>query len=255
MSQPDLITLLQAAHATNRVIATPPPALRPVDLDAAYALADRLAGGRATLGWKIGAANARGQRALALAEPFAGRVLDGTLHPSLAQLAFADRTLTIGAEFAYRLARDLRADERFDAERIASVVDALVPCLELNWASYGDPFGLGGLWIVADNGFNVGMVMGEPLPAWRDVDVARTTVHFQRDDDPPLVGSPAAANFDPLAALAWLANDRARRGDPLRAGQLVATGDFIGAIEAGPGSRVRADFGSIGRVELRLERS
>jgi 2-keto-4-pentenoate hydratase len=180
-------------------------------------------------------------------------VLVGTMHTSPAQLAFAERTLTIGAEFGYRLARDLTSDERFDAAYIVDVVDALVPCLELNWASYSDPFGLGGLWIIADNGFNVGLVLGAPITDWRAVDVAGTTVHFQHNDAPPVVGSPGAVDFDPLAALAWLANDRAARGDPLRGGQIVATGDFIGAIEAGPGSVVRAEFDRLGNVELSLD--
>lgn len=250
MTRAALIELLREAHRTGRVIAAPPPELRPAGLDAAYALADELTSGRTTLGWKVGAANARGQRALGLDEPFAGRVLEGTLLATPVSLAHVGQPLTIGAEFGYRLARDLTLDERFDAQTIAAVLDALVPCLELNWASYGDPFGLGGLWIVADNGFNVGLVLGEPVVAWREVDVAGTTVRFQRNDDAPVVGSPGETAFNPLAALAWLANDRAARGDPLRAGQVVATGDFIGAIEAGPGSRVRADFGAGGVVEL-----
>lgn len=248
-----LIGLLREAHAAGRVVAAPPAELRPASLDAAYALADELTRGRATLGWKIGAANARGQQALGLDEPFAGRVLAGTLIATPARLRHAGQPLTIGAEFGYRLARDLAPAERFDARSIAAVVDALVPCLELNWASYDDPFGLGGLWIVADNGFNVGLVLGEPVADWRELDVAGTTVRFQRNDGQLVAGSPAAADFNPLAALAWLANDRAERGDPLRAGQVVATGDFVGAIEAGPGSLVRADFGALGLVELVVE--
>jgi 2-keto-4-pentenoate hydratase len=253
MSDHDLIRLLRAAHAAGRPLDAPDPALRPADLDAAYALADALTQGQRVVGWKIGAANARGQQALGLREPFAGRVLAGTLHQAPAALREARLPLTVGAEIGCRLARDLGADERFDAASIAGAVDALVPCLELNWASYADPFGLGGRWIVADNGFNVGLVAGAPLADWRTLDLAGLAVRFPRDDAPPIVGAPGAAAFDPLAALAWLANDRAARGDPLRAGQIVATGDFVGAVEAGAGSLVRADFGPLGAVELALE--
>jgi 2-keto-4-pentenoate hydratase len=238
MSDHDLIRLLRAAHAAGRPLDAPDPALRPADLDAAYALADALTQGQRVVGWKIGAANARGQQALGLREPFAGRVLAGTLHQAPAALREARLPLTVGAEIGCRLARDLGADERFDAASIAGAVDALVPCLELNWASYADPFGL---------------VAGAPLADWRTLDLAGLAVRFQRDDAPPIVGAPGAAAFDPLAALAWLANDRAARGDPLRAGQIVATGDFVGAVEAGAGSLVRADFGPLGAVELALE--
>jgi 2-keto-4-pentenoate hydratase len=252
MSHADLIHVLRKAHATGETIADLQPELRPAGLDAAYALADELTRGQTIVGWKVGAANARGQQALGLNEPFAGRVLAGTLLSTPASLCHPGRPLTIGAEFGYRIARDLLPRDRYDVYAIAEVVDALVPCLELNWASYADPFGLGGLCIVADNGFNIGLVVGAPTLSWRKVDVSEINVCFQRDDEPPIVGSPGAADFNPLAALAWLANDRAKRGDPLRAGQIVATGDFIGAIEATPGSVVRADFGPLGLVELTL---
>ena len=55
---------------------------------------------------------------------------------------------------------------------------------------------------------------------------------------------------DPLASLCWLANDLARRGESLRAGDLVTTGCCTAVIEARPGDRVEADFGSFGRVAV-----
>ncbi|MCU0495392.1 MAG: hypothetical protein MUD01_27705 [Chloroflexaceae bacterium] len=251
-----LTHILQTAHRSGTVIDNLPPAARPQTPDEAYALADELAAqnGQPVVGWKIGAANGRGQAALRLSEPFAGRVFGPTLHCSPGHMAVGPRTLTIGAEFALRIARDLRVDERFDERSIAAVVDGVAPSLELNWASYSDPFGLGGLCIIADNGFNIGMVLGQLTAEWQKLDLGAISVQFRHGDGAALVGSMAGADFNPFAALAWLANDRAHRGDPLRAGQFIATGDFIGAIEASAGSSVSADFGPLGRVELTLTR-
>jgi 2-keto-4-pentenoate hydratase len=56
----------------------------------------------------------------------------------------------------------------------------------------------------------------------------------------------------PLAALAWLANERARLGAPLRAGDIVATGSLMGFVSAEAGDRAEAEFPGVGTVALRL---
>ena len=50
--------------------------------------------------------------------------------------------------------------------------------------------------------------------------------------------------------MVWLAEDLRQRGKGLRAGDVVAAGLISDVVEAQPGARVRAEFGSIGSVEL-----
>ena len=54
----------------------------------------------------------------------------------------------------------------------------------------------------------------------------------------------------PLAALAWLANDRVAHGGGLKAGEVVTTGTCTGIVHVGAGDSARADFGDLGAVEL-----
>lgn len=254
MSNDALLTLLINARQNARLIDVVPPAAQPVSLDEAYATADALAAwtGDTVVGWKIGASVPRGQQALGLEEPFGGRVFARRVVPNGGSIRPVLAELTIGAEFTCRIGRDLGDDERFDATTIASVVDAVYPSLELNQVSYADPRGAGGWCIVADNGFNDGLVLGPEIHFWELSQLMQQPVAFYREGELQGEGCAADIGFNPLEALAWLANDRARRGDPLRAGHLIATGEFVGAIEAGRGCMVAADFGELGFVSVEI---
>ena len=52
----------------------------------------------------------------------------------------------------------------------------------------------------------------------------------------------------PLVSLRWLVNHLVRRGEVLRAGQLVIPGSPVGLVPVGPGDRVTARFTHVGRV-------
>ncbi len=251
-----LLDRLIAVRENGRRIDELTPGEQPASLDEAYATADALARwtARETVGWKIGASLPRGQQALGLSEPFGGRVFVDAVYRSGQSVTPLLDTLVIGAEYTCRISRDLRADERFDPTTIALVVAEITPSLELNQVGYVDPVGAGGLAITADNGFNAGLVLGEPIGEWVSAynDLLAQPVSFALDDVEQGHGSAGDIGFDPLEALAWLANDRAQRSDPLQAGYLVATGDLVGAIEARRGSSVTASFGPWGTVAVTL---
>lgn len=255
MSNTPLLNQLIAVRETHRLIGDVPEAERPHTLDDAYAIADSLAAaiGKPVAGWKIGASIPRAWERLGLAEPFGGRIFVDTVYKSPATLERTPGTLTIGAEFALRIAHDLPANAQdFTAETIREVIDAALPVIELNRPSYEHPMDIGGLSLIADNGVNYGLVTGAPIMDWETVDLARATVTLSLNGETQSTGAAADIGFDPVAVLAWFANDRARRGDPLKAGQLISSGDLIGPVEADPGDRVTADFGTLGRVEVHI---
>ena len=59
----------------------------------------------------------------------------------------------------------------------------------------------------------------------------------------------------PLNPLYWLANFLAARGDGLRAGQIVTTGSYAGAIEVPIGQPLTVIYGDLGQVSIELVRS
>ena len=56
----------------------------------------------------------------------------------------------------------------------------------------------------------------------------------------------------PLRPLYWLANFLAGRDEGLRAGQVVTTGSYAGAIEVPVGTPLTVTFGDLGKIEIEL---
>jgi 2-keto-4-pentenoate hydratase len=57
---------------------------------------------------------------------------------------------------------------------------------------------------------------------------------------------------DPLVALTWLVNELAGLGIALDAGQIVTTGTCVVPVPIAAGDAVRANFGPIGEVAVRI---
>ncbi len=56
----------------------------------------------------------------------------------------------------------------------------------------------------------------------------------------------------PHNALAWLANNLARRGRALRRGEIVLTGSLVQTVWLNPGDEVVVDISGLGSVTLAL---
>jgi 2-keto-4-pentenoate hydratase len=244
--------ILAAARREGRLIEGLPPAAAPRDLAEAIAIQDALARRNGTVvGWKIGATAREVQAKIGLDHPFFGRVFAGTLRDSGAMLPAGGGHNILEAELAVRLARDCTGTA-YDTESIAAAVESVRLCIEINRPSFRAPFAMRGLDVIADNGSNAGLVLGAPVPDWQIADLAAVRVEFRINGQERARGTGAAAMGHPFAALAWLANERARLGAPLRAGDIVATGSLMGFAAAKGGDTAEAEFPGIGTVSVRL---
>lgn len=219
-----LADLVRVRRTSGDRLATPPAGSAPPDLDSAYALAASLVAalGQPIAGWKIGASAPAGQRFLGLEEPFWGAILESEVLKAPALIPPIGAPFEVEPEIVMRLARDLRA--RPDRDTAAAAIDQVAWGLEINRPSFAAPFEAGGLCLVADKGVTRGLVVGAPIPDWRQRDLGRLPGQLVVDGDLGPEVTAMDAGFDPLDALVWLAGDKARRGDPLRAGQWIATG-------------------------------
>jgi 2-keto-4-pentenoate hydratase len=251
--------ILWSAWQAGRLIDGLPPDCRPRDLAEGYAIQAAMGAliGGPQLGWKIAATSRAGQRHIGVDEPLGA--------PLYRRFAHGDGdTVPVGignmkaaeAEFAFRLGRDLPGGaEAYGVAEVMEAVDALHLAIEVPDSRYAGFATVGAPQLVADQACACYFVLGPQLPdAWRAVDLAAHRVAAQRNGAVVAEGSGANVLGDPRLALAWLANDRAKRGHPLRAGEVVTTGTCVAPVAIATGDRLVADFGSLGRVSVRFAR-
>jgi 2-keto-4-pentenoate hydratase len=244
--------ILWSAWQEKRLLEALPDDCRPHSLEEGYAIQDTLAAlhGGEVIGWKIAATSANGQRHIGVSEPLGGRLFAKFCHPDGARLPAGPLHMRVAeAEFAFRLAKDLppRANPYATAEVMAAV-DTLHLAIEVPDSRYRDFARVGAPQLAADDSCACFFVLGAEAVGWRDVDLAAHPVVGYKNGAVAERGSGANVLGDPRVALAWLANDRAGRGDGLKAGHIVTTGTCIKPVLIWPGDQVVADFGSLGQV-------
>ncbi len=248
--------LLQARQSRRPLEDGLPEQLRPATLDEGYEVQAALidAWGATPLGYKIACTSELAQQALGVSQPFAGRILDTGLLASPAVFDPGDYIFHfLEPEFTFRLRDPLppRA-EPYGPEEVAAAVDLAYPSIEVVTSSYGPAWSeAGAVQLAADNAAHAFLVLGQGSPNWRDLDLAVQRVELRIDGELVTEGQGAEALGHPLAALTWLANDRARRGGGLLPGEVVTTGVVTGLQDLRPGKTALADFGPLGNVELR----
>ena len=248
--------ILWSAWQERRLLEALPDDCRPQSLEEGYAIQDALAAqhGGEVIGWKIAATSANGQRHIGVSEPLGGRLFAKFCHPDGARLPADTMHMRVAeAEFAFRMANDLPPrPNRYTTEEVMAAVGTLHLAIEVPDSRYRDFARVGAPQLVADDSCACFFVLGDEAMGWRDIDLAAHPVAGHKNGVVAERGSGANVLGDPRVALAWLANDRAARGDGLKAGQIVTTGTCIKPMTIAPGDRVVADFGALGRVRVQF---
>jgi 2-keto-4-pentenoate hydratase len=108
------------------------------------------------------------------------------------------------------------------------------------------------LELAADNAWNEGAVLGEPVAEWRRLDLASLRGRALVNGAEVGEGRGADSMGHPLAALQWVANHLAGRGRALRCGDVVISGSLVASKFPQAGDQLRFEAGELGAVELRV---
>jgi 2-keto-4-pentenoate hydratase len=95
-------------------------------------------------------------------------------------------------------------------------------------------------------------VLGGPVRRLDGLDLRALQMQMTRRDEVVTKGNGAACLGNPLNALAWLAGEVARRGRPLRAGEVVLSGALGPMVAVNPGDAFEADIAGLGTVSARF---
>jgi 2-keto-4-pentenoate hydratase len=234
----------------------------PPDLEQAYASQDAAIALWPDVvgGWKVGWIGADWQRrvgeerlvgpifrnAIVTAQP--GEVIDLPV--------FDGGFSAVEAEFVVRIGQDAPADKfSWTADEAARLVGAL----HIGVESAGSPLAtineLGPCVVAADFGNNAGLIVGPVIPESLARDTASLTCETLIEDVRVGSGGAASLNGGPLAALAFALGRCARRGRPLKAGDLVTTGAASGIHDIRIGQSAVVRFGVLGEIRCRAVRA
>ena len=251
-----------AALAEAERTATPiaPLAERWPDLEAsdAYAIQQRnveqrVAGGAAVRGHKVGLSSRAMQEMMGIDEPDYGHLLDEMFVFEGDAIDTGELcTPRVEIEVAFVLGQALPGQSCHVAD-VLRATEFVLPAIEVidsriqNWQ-------IGLVDTIADNASSCRAVLGghpvrlDALDDLRDIDASLSI-----DGEEVARGSSGAVLGNPATAVAWLARKLATFGVPLEAGHVILPGSCTRAFDVHPGSNVRADFDGLGAVEVRFD--
>jgi 2-keto-4-pentenoate hydratase len=213
-----------------------------MSVSAAYAVQRERIGARPVAGYKVGLTSKAVQDLVGLKTPAAGLVTADSVHVSPARLERARFTrLGIEFEIAVRMARDLGADE--DPAGAIGAACAAIELIDDGACNYAE---LSAERFIADNAWNVGIVLGDFVTAWPDLSAVEGRAFA--DDVEIGVGYGRDVLGGPLASVAWLARHLAEQGDILRAGAIVMTGSLMKVQFPARATRYRYAASGLGAV-------
>jgi 2-keto-4-pentenoate hydratase len=234
------------------------PGARPPDLDAAYRCQDSAIGlwDDTIAGWKVGwipepLSQQFGAQRL-VGPIFRRAVVRASGHEVVHAPVFADGFAAIEAEFVAQLARDAPAEvTEWTAEAARAFVKTMYVGIEIASSPLQNINDYGPAVIASDFGNNAGLLLGAEVSDWQSRSPASLLCETRIDGIVVGRGSAAAVSGGPLAALAFALQVNARRGRPLRAGDLVSTGAATGVHSIAAGQSAEASFAGFGTIRCR----
>jgi 2-keto-4-pentenoate hydratase len=246
-------------HAELRRFSGLPSVCAPASTDEAYAMQDAFVALKASrhgrpVGWKIALTTPKMQQLVGLSTSIAGALHEGQVVKAPARISAAGYArLIVEFEIAAEMGADLPARKGpYCAADVSPAIAALMPAFELADDRNADYSTLAahGLNMIADNAWNEGAVLGEPVRNWQHVDLPALRGVALINGEVVGEGSGADAMGSPLNVVAWIANNLAARGKALRKGDIVITGSLVTSKFPAAGDRIRFQAGELGSIEL-----
>ena len=228
-----------------------PESCRPVEPIEALAIQQRVQSllGVETGGWKASVPTA--ERPISCAAIFAPTIVRAS---PCAVIAHGE-SVRIEPEIAFVLERDLpqRATPyREDEVRAAIAETRLV--LEILDSRYADPAGVTFPELLADQVSNQGLFVGPVLGNALQRDLERFAIAIDAPTGAVHRKEGCHPDGHPLRPFCWLANFLAGRAEigGLKAGDIVTTGSYAGALEVPLATPLSVRFGDLGAIEVTL---
>jgi 2-keto-4-pentenoate hydratase len=248
----ELAARLVQARRTARALPDFPGPI-PATLVDAYLVQD-LAIGQwpdAVIGWKVGyipveKRDGSGDERL-LGPVFARALWRAT--PDLVFPVFTGGFAAVEAEFVLRLEADAPADKlTWSAAEADAFPATLFTGMEIASSPLATINQLGPRVVIPDFGNHNGLVLGTEIPGWRAIPETEMTCTTSIDGVQAGSGGATSLAGGLRTAFAFALGRSARRGRPLRRGDLIATGNATGIHDIRAGQTARIQFAGFGEI-------
>ena len=251
---------LHEAHQARATYEPIPDEISPQNIGEAYdiqeAFHELLIPDRGPIeGYKVALTTTVMQEMVGFGHPVSGAVFASSVHRSPATTKRSDY-VRLGAEceIATLLDRDLPVSSvPYDRHKVAEAVSALMPAFEIIEDRNADYSNLFFLSVAADNAWNAGIVLGEPVTDWQSIDLVAASGFMTINGESAGSGKGGDVLGHPMEALAWLANNLADRGQSLKKDMIIMTGSIVSTKFLNEGDDVRFDMDTLGEVRLEVE--
>ncbi|MGI9354438.1 MAG: 2-keto-4-pentenoate hydratase [Rhizobiaceae bacterium] len=181
----------------------------------------------AIAGRKIALSSKTMQQMIGLDEPIAGAFFGSDVHHTPATIRLDD-FVRLGIEF--ELALELKANiaprqTEYTHLSARELVAGVRPAFELIEDRNADYSRLDAHTLIADNAWCGGVVLGEPVADWQQLDLGNIASRVVQPGQPDEATNTGAA--DPLGSLAWVLNHFSARGIALSKGEHIITGSAV----------------------------
>ncbi len=197
-------------------------------------------------GWKVGAANPT-------SEPNCAPVLKGGIMTASAKPIIVPAKTGIEVEIAFRMQRAFPAAKSAPsaAEVMAGIGSAHV-AMELCASRLVTGQQSPGHCNLADNGMNLGFVLGPQVASWKAIDPASQVAKAFVDGKVAVETTGGHTQKDLGKLLVWLVGHVVTQRGGLAAGAVVATGSWTGLHWVQVPAKVGGEFPGVGRIDLSL---
>lgn len=195
----------------------------------------------------------RGERTTVVAPVFASTISSTDTYAVLPASPESVGTARIEPEIAFVIGHDLpQRDTPYTEHEIRAAIKETRLVLEILASRFNDAKAVPFIEQLADCISNQGLLIGPVVTHDIDSTLKEIPLTITRHDTTP--PQPVKTHHGmhpdghPLLPLFWLANYQAGRGNGLRAGQIVTTGSYAGAIDVPLDAPLRIVFGELGEI-------
>ncbi len=248
---------LKKAFETGTTIAPVRELIGETDVDAAYAVQERLIkyfieSGRVPVGYKIGLTSAAVQKQLGVSQPDFGVLFAHTQITENEPLNFDELSQPKAeAEMAFVLHTEITEPLK-DCDELMGKIDYVCAAIEIV-GSRVENWNIRITDTVADNASASHFILGETrLPAEK-VDFEHARMQLFRNEILSSEGNAQACMGNPLNAVLWLCNTFLEKGVRIKAGDIILSGALGPMVPLEKGDHFKADIEGLGSVAFNVK--